>query len=37
MGLETQIEIDAWHKFVAAQEDIEIQREYARNYSAFNV
>ncbi|KAJ7774684.1 hypothetical protein B0H14DRAFT_2631897 [Mycena olivaceomarginata] len=26
MGLETQIEIDAWHKFVAAQEDIEIQR-----------
>ncbi|KAF8133587.1 hypothetical protein K438DRAFT_1479001, partial [Mycena galopus ATCC 62051] len=30
MGLETQIEIDAWHKFVTAQEDIEIQRWYAQ-------
>jgi hypothetical protein len=37
MGLETQIEIDAWQKFVAAQEDIEIQREYARHYSGFDV
>ncbi|KAJ7231977.1 hypothetical protein C8J57DRAFT_1729999 [Mycena rebaudengoi] len=30
MGLETQIEMDAWHKFVAAQEVIEIQRWYAQ-------
>ncbi|KAJ6545326.1 hypothetical protein B0H19DRAFT_1075659 [Mycena capillaripes] len=30
LGLETQIEIDVWHKLVAAQEDIEIQRWYAQ-------